>query len=65
MKKVVGIFLILFLFGFVILNILIIKKVIVLPASPERCAKLRTVLSNEQIAMSQDYWDRRCGFSPR
>ena len=38
-----------------------IKGVIVLPASPERCSKLKSASSESQIAENQEYWNKRCG----
>jgi len=60
MKRItVILFSILFILFFIFY--LQIQGVIVLPASPERCTKLRSVLSDEQISSEQDYWDKRCG----
>lgn len=38
-----------------------VTGIIVLPASPERCAKLKSMLTEQQISENQDYWNRRCG----
>lgn len=39
-----------------------VTGIIVLTASPERCAKLKSALTEQQIAENQKYWDKRCGY---
>ena len=59
--KMIIIFVTILLIGVTTFVVLQIKGVIVLPASPERCVKLKSVLSESQIVENQDYWNKRCG----
>lgn len=60
MKWTIAILILLLGVGFFIA--LQVMEIIVLPASPERCTKLKSVLTEQQITENQEYWDRRCGY---
>ncbi len=60
MKWAIAILILLLGVGFFIA--LQVMGIIVLPASPERCAKLKSALTEQQITENQEYWDRRCGY---